>query len=67
MWSFHGSICLRSSDWADRCVYQCRVCLPPAVFDTHSKMSYHVKKRHKMAMKGTRTIFFWIGSQKLIY
>ena len=26
-------------------------CLPPAVFDTHSKMSYHVKKRHNMAMK----------------
>ena len=41
----------RSSDWADRCVYQCRVCRPPEVFDTHSKMSYHVKKRHQLAMK----------------
>ena len=41
----------RSSDWADRCVYQCRQCQPPVVFDTHSKMSYHVKKRHIMAMK----------------
>ena len=41
----------RSSDWADRCVYQCRMCQPPLVFDTHSKMSYHVKKRHNMAMK----------------
>ena len=41
----------RSSDWADRCVYQCRICHPPVVFDTHSKMSYHVKKRHNMAMK----------------
>ena len=33
----------RSSDWADRCVYQCKQCQPPEVFDTHSKMSYHVK------------------------
>ena len=28
-----------------------RQCQPPVVFDTHSKMSYHVKKRHNMAMK----------------
>ena len=47
----------RSSDWADRCVYQCRMCLPPEVFDTHSKMSYHVKKRHNMAMKDYTTQF----------
>ena len=45
----------RSSDWADRCVYQCRHCQPPVVFDTHSKMSYHVKKRHNMAMKDYTT------------
>ena len=41
----------RPSDWADRCVYQCGVCSPASVFDTHSKMSYHVKKKHNMAMK----------------
>ena len=45
----------RSSDWADRCVYQCRQCEPPVVFDTHSKMSYHTKKRHNMAMKDYTT------------
>ena len=50
-----GSEMFRSSDWADKCVYQCRICQPHLMFDTHSKMSYHVKKRHDMAMKDYTT------------
>jgi len=45
----------RSVDWADRCIYECKECSPPETFDTHSKVSYHVKKKHFMAMKDYTT------------
>ena len=44
-----------SVDWADRCLYECKECRPSETFDTHSKVSYHVKKRHLMAMKDYTT------------
>ena len=44
-----------SVDWADRCLYECKECRPSETFDTHSKVSYHVKKRHCMAMKDYTT------------
>eukprot|EP00090_Calanus_glacialis_P045694 TRINITY_DN8651_c0_g1_i1.p1 TRINITY_DN8651_c0_g1~~TRINITY_DN8651_c0_g1_i1.p1 ORF type:complete len:1419 (-),score=222.67 TRINITY_DN8651_c0_g1_i1:288-4544(-) len=47
----------RSVDWADRCIYECKECSPPETFDTHSKVSYHVKKKHCMAMKDYTTKF----------
>ena len=52
-----GSLPMRSPsvDWADRCLYECKECRPSETFDTHSKVSYHVKKRHCMAMKDYTT------------
>ena len=52
-----GSLLMRSPsvDWADRCLYECKECRPSETFDTHSKVSYHVKKRHCMAMKDYTT------------
>merc|ERR1719500_1884623 len=39
-----------SVDWADRCLYECKVCRPSRKFNSKNKISFHVKRMHGLKM-----------------